>query len=84
MPAYLRGLGDDVVAGHHSPSPVRPQQRGQHADGRCLAGAVGAEHAEDRAARNLEIDARECLGGAEVLLKADRLECQGFVHLHVS
>ncbi len=53
---------------------VRPEQCGEHPHGRGLAGAVGSEHAEYGAARDLEIDACQCLGAAERLLEAGCLD----------
>ncbi len=47
----------DVVAADLGGSGVGTQQRGEHADQRGLAGAVGAEHATDRSALDTEIDA---------------------------
>ena len=47
--AHGRGVGDDVEAGDPGRAARRAGQRGEHADGGRLAGAVGAEHAEDAA-----------------------------------
>src|SRR6266851_2269777 len=76
----IGGLGDDIVASHHGPSAVRSQQRGQHADRRRLSCPVGSEHAENRAARDLEVDARKRLGMAEGLLEPGYLDCLGYAH----
>ena len=51
------GLADHVVPGDGGPTGGRQQQRGQHADGGRLAGAVGTEEAEDLALGDLEVDA---------------------------
>ena len=64
---HLVGLGDDVVAQHPRAAGVRPQQRGEHADRRRLAGTVGPEHAVDRAARDREVDAVDGSGLPEAL-----------------
>src|SRR6266851_891639 len=80
MHAYLGGLGDDIVAGHPGLAAVRPQQRGQHADRRRLSCPVGSEHAENRAARDLEVDARKRFGMAEGLLEPGYLDCLGYAH----
>src|SRR5216683_1010016 len=84
MPAYLGGLGDDVVAGHPGLAAVRPQQRGQHPDRGRLSCPVGSEHAENRAAGNLEVDARKRLGMAEGLLEPGYLDYQGRAHHQAS
>ena len=55
--AHRGGLGDHVVAGHPGRAAVGAGHGGEHADGGGLAGAVGAEHAEDAARRDLEVDA---------------------------
>ena len=49
----LVGLGADVVAEAGAGALVRREQAAQHADGRGLAGAVGAEEAVDGAALDL-------------------------------
>ena len=43
----LVGLGDDVVAGDLGPAAGGNQQGAEHAHAGGLAGAVGAEEAED-------------------------------------
>ena len=50
------GLGEDVEAGDAGAAGVRPRERGEDPDGRGLAGAVGAEQAEDRAGRDREVE----------------------------
>ena len=50
---------DDVEAGDAGAARVRRQQGGEDADGRGLAGAVGAEDAQYGARRDLEVDAVE-------------------------
>jgi hypothetical protein len=61
-------LAADVVAEDLGMPAVDRQQRGQHLQHRGLAGAIGAEHAEDLAAAYLQVDA---VDGA---LVAERLE----------
>ena len=47
----------EVVFPQHDRAVVRPEQAGDHGDGRGLAGAVRPEQAEQLAARHLEGDA---------------------------
>jgi hypothetical protein len=54
-----RGVLHHVEARHASAARVRVQQRGEHAYGGGLAGAVGSEHGEHGAGRGLEVDPRE-------------------------
>ena len=79
--AHGVGLGDDVVAEHAGAAGVRAQQRGEHADRRRLAGAVGAEHAVDGAGGDREVDAVDGAGGSEGLAEAGGLDGEG---AHVS
>jgi hypothetical protein len=72
--AHGVGLGDDVVAEHARAAAVGEQQRGEHADGGGLAGAVGPEHAVDRLAGDGEVDAVDRAGGAEGLAEARGLD----------
>ena len=76
------GLADDVVAEHARAAGVGAQQRGEHADRRRLAGAVGAEHAVDRAARDGEVDAVDRARLAERLDEAGGLDGRGRAHAH--
>jgi hypothetical protein len=62
------GLGS--VPGALGPAGVGPEQRGQDADGRGLAGAVGPRDAEHGGRRHLPIDAPQGLGGTEALGEA--------------
>ena len=55
--AHPGSLVDHVVAGHARAARRGRQQRGEHVDGRGLAGAVGAQEAEDLAGRDLDVDA---------------------------
>jgi hypothetical protein len=71
------GVLDDVVAEHAGAALVRREQRGEHADRRRLARAVGAEDAVDGAARDLEVDAVDGPGGAERLAEAVGLDGEG-------
>ena len=57
--ADLGGLRDHVLAGDVRGAGVGLQQRGQDADGRGLAGAVGAEEGEHLARCDVEVDAVE-------------------------
>ncbi len=50
----LLGVGADVEPGHASVAGARREQAGEHLDGGRLAGAVGAEEAEDLALGDLE------------------------------
>ena len=61
--AHLVGAARDVDAEDLGAAAVDRQQRREHPEHRGLAGAVGAEHAEDLAAAYLEVDA---VDGAEV------------------
>jgi len=54
VPELLRLL-DHVVAGHGGVSLVGTEERGEDPNGGGLAGAVGAEHAQDRAGRDLQV-----------------------------
>ena len=74
QPAHRVALGHDVVAQHAGLSGVRPQQRGQHADRRGLARAVGAEHAVDRAGAHRQVHAVHRPGVAEGLDQAGGLD----------
>ncbi len=58
-PAQLLRVAHHVVTEYGRPTAVGPQQGGQDADGRGLAGTVGAEQTEDRALRDLQIETVE-------------------------
>ena len=60
-------LADDVVAEAGPRAAVGREQAAQHADGRRLAAAVGAEKAADLAARDLQAQALDHLEVAEAL-----------------
>ena len=64
------GVADGVQARDADRAGVRAQQRGEHADRRRLARAVGAEQAEHRAGLDLEVDAVERADLAERLDEA--------------
>ena len=49
VPADVVALADDVEAAHPGGAGGGPRQRAEHVDRRALAGAVGAEEAEDLA-----------------------------------
>ncbi len=53
----LGGVGAQVHPGDRRLAAVGDQQRREHAQGRGLAGAVGAEEPEDLALGDVEIDA---------------------------
>jgi hypothetical protein len=67
LKAHLRTLAHDVVAHDLGVAAVGAQDGGQHAHRGRLAGAVGAEQAEDAARRHLEVDAVERRDRAESL-----------------
>ena len=56
-PLHLFRVAADVDAVDHGRAGCRLQQPAHHADGRRLAGAVGAEEAEDLSSPDLEADA---------------------------
>jgi hypothetical protein len=62
VPEHARGAG------------VRLKQRGEHADRRRLAGAVGSQDAIDGTRGHGEVDAVDCLRVAEVLDEATGLD----------
>jgi hypothetical protein len=62
-------LGQTIAQEFHRAAIVR-NQTGENADGGGLTGAVGAEKAEERSARHLEIDAIDCGLGSVVFLQA--------------
>ena len=66
-PADVERRRDDVVAEDRGRSGRRPRQRRQNLQQRRLAGAVGAEEAEDGAARHVE---RQAVERADVRLPA--------------
>jgi hypothetical protein len=61
------GIFDHIQSQYRRRSTVRLEQRREHADERGLAGAVGPEQTENRAAPDVEIDAGERLHVAERL-----------------
>ena len=76
--ADVVALADDVVAGDVGAAAGRLGERAEHVDRRRLAGAVGAEEAEDLAAGDVEADAAHGLDLAEGLsevLDVDRELC---------
>ncbi|ALE85348.1 hypothetical protein XF36_21140 [Pseudonocardia sp. HH130629-09] len=73
------GVADDVAAEHRGPAGRRREQRGQHADGRRLAGAVGAEQAQDLSAPGGEGDPVDRADLTEGPDQAVDLDC-GSVH----
>ena len=70
--AHRLRVGGDVEAQHLGPAGVRPEDGGEDADGRGLAGAVGAEQAEHGAGGDGEIDAGEGADVAEASWSAPR------------
>jgi hypothetical protein len=75
--ADLVGLGDDVEAADAGPAGVGPQQGGQDAHRRRLAGPVGAEHGEDRAGLGGQVDPGQGGGRTEALDQAVGLDGSG-------
>src|SRR5690606_37134280 len=75
------GLGGDVVADDAAAAAGGVEQAAEHADGRELARAVGAKHAEDLPATHLEGDvadgAQVTEAAAEPLRVDDDLVFQG-------
>ena len=71
-PPQLPGLARQIAAEDARASTARPQQRGEHAQQRRLAGAVGAEHDHGLAGGELGRDAVE--GGAFAEVAAQALE----------
>ncbi|MDT5041984.1 MAG: hypothetical protein QOE51_2969 [Actinoplanes sp.] len=71
--AYALWLSQHVDAGDERATGVRAQQRGEHPYGGGLAGAVGPEHAEHRAAAHRQVHPVECLGLPEPLAESFRL-----------
>jgi len=65
--AHAARVADDVHAVHLDRTRRRPDEADQHADGRALAGAVGAEEGEDRARRHLDREIGDRGEGAEAL-----------------
>ena len=61
VPADGVALADDVEAAHAGGTGRGPGERAQHVDRRALAGAVGAEEAEDLAASDGERDTADGL-----------------------
>ncbi len=61
VPADVVALGGDVEAAHAGGAGGGPRERAEHVDRRALAGAVGAEEAEDLAASDGERDAADGL-----------------------
>jgi ABC-type molybdate transport system ATPase subunit len=55
-PAHVVGLVHDVVAGHGRRATGWAQQRGEHADGRRLPGAIRAQERIDLTFRDVEVD----------------------------
>ena len=64
------GVGDDVVAGDERATRVGSAQRGEDADRRRLARAVGAEQTEHRPGCHLEVDPAQGNLVAEALLQS--------------
>src|SRR5690606_6464277 len=64
------GIGDEVHAGDADAAARRLEDAGHHAQRRRLAGAVGAEEAEELATRHDEVDA---LHGGEIAVALHEL-----------
>ena len=65
--AHAARVADDVHAVDLDRARRRPDEADQHADGRALAGAVGAEEGEDRARRHFDREVVDRGEGAEAL-----------------
>ena len=72
--------GDHVAAEDPGAARVGPQERGEDPDRRRLAGAVGTEHAVDRAGGHAEVDAVDRADVAERLDQAGGLDGEGRGH----
>ena len=70
-PPHVERRGDDVVAEDAGGARCRPRERREDAQQRRLAGAIRAEQAEDRAARDVE---RQAVDGADGRLPAAGVE----------
>ena len=64
--AHADRVGDQVAAGDRGGAGGGLEQRGQHAQRRRLAGAVGAEEADDLPGLDVEVDADD---GVDLLLR---------------
>ena len=73
----VAGFADHVVAEHGGGAGVGPEQRGEDADRGGLAGAVGAQQAEDGALPDAEIHAVEGAGVTECLDQPVRFDRVG-------
>ncbi len=73
-PPHLGRLGGDIEARDRRTPLVRMAQGGEDPDRRGLAGAVGPQHAEDRACRDGEVDAGQSDGRAVALDQSLRLD----------
>src|SRR5690606_877256 len=71
------GLADDIVPEHPRGAAVGAEQRGEHADGGGLAGAVRAEDAVDGSGTDREVDAVHGAGAAERLDEGGGLDGEG-------
>ena len=78
-----RVLGHDVVPEHPGAAGVGAQQRREHADRGGLAGAVGAEHAVDRAGAHGQIDTVDGARPAEGLDETGGLDGKRGVGRHL-
>ncbi len=74
--AHRHGVLAHVVAGHLDAAGARREQRGQHAQRGRLAGAVGAEDAQEAAALEAEGEALQHLAAAERLAQALDLDLE--------
>ena len=70
------GLRGDIETEHARPTGGRPKERGQDADGRRLAGAVGPQEGEELATLDGHVDAVERPGAARIDLD-QRLDLDG-------
>ena len=75
-----RGLGQDIEAEAGAATAIGLQQSAEHADGRGLAAAVGAEEAPDLARRHLERDAVDDGTIAETFRQAFDIDRERRIH----
>lgn len=78
-PADALRVAHDVVAADDGGAGVGPEQRGQDAHERRLAGAVGTEQRVDGAGGDGEVDAVEHAPAAEGLAEAVDADRRGWV-----
>ena len=70
LAARIAIIRDDVVPHHSDVARIDPDEPGQGRNQRGLAGAVGAQQAEELAGADRQVDAVECSNRAIVLARA--------------